>query len=122
MSDRELLELAAKAAGLIIRGECVDGDDCFTGLLCKHGDGRLRHPKFRWNPLTDGDDALRLAARLNIDIVWEANGPDFNVVTHVWCSGRTQALDTVESVDAQGDAALCRAITRAAAEIGRGMG
>jgi len=42
MSDRELLELAAKAAGINIEPE--------------------------WNPLTDDGDALRLAVKLKLHI------------------------------------------------------
>lgn len=46
MSDRELLEMAAKAAGLRINF----------------------HPcaSYSWNPLTDDGDALRLAVRLDL--------------------------------------------------------
>jgi len=49
-SDRELLTLAAKAAGYWDdEFECAD-----------------RLPRFDWNPLTDDGDALRLAVLLNI--------------------------------------------------------
>jgi hypothetical protein len=116
MSDRELLELAAKAGGIEYDG--IDDNGCRIGFW---GDGWGGGYKY-WNSLQSDGDALRLAARLNIDIVWEAHGPEFDLVTHVWCSSRMQALGAVESVDVQGDAALRRAITRAAAEIGRGMG
>ena len=52
MTDRELLELAAKAAGIDVH-TIEDAD----GVL--HWDG--------WNPLADDGDALRLAVKLNID-------------------------------------------------------
>jgi len=54
MTDRELLELAAKAAGIEVH-TIEDAD----GVV--HWDG--------WNPLADDGDALRLAVRLNL---WEA--------------------------------------------------
>jgi hypothetical protein len=58
MTDRELLEKAAKAAGLDVR--------LFTnGLLCfwlHHGP----QDAVTWNPLTDDGDALRLAVKLNL--------------------------------------------------------
>ena len=60
MSDKELLELAAKAAG--ITGEWCDCADCIAGILTLGVDGGV------WNPLTDDGDALRLAVKLDIDI------------------------------------------------------
>ena len=66
MNDRELLEMAAKAAGLPMCEEwdcAADGD----GILIGAGNGDLKP----WNPLTDDGDALRLAhalgMQLNID-------------------------------------------------------
>ena len=46
MTDRELLELAAKAAGIEDISYYLDD--------------------FLWNPLTDDGDALRLAVKLNL--------------------------------------------------------
>jgi len=61
MSDRELLEAAAKVAG--IDGEfrtehlCVNGDwDDVTAIFLADGWGW-------WNPLTDDGDVLRLAVQ-----------------------------------------------------------
>ena len=51
MSDKELLELAAKAAGYDKTRTCID--EYFWVLT----DGDDWHP---WNPLTDDGDALRL--------------------------------------------------------------
>jgi len=52
MTDRELLELAAKAVddGIVFYGECWRAQ---TGR--------------EWNPLLDDGDALRLAVKLRID-------------------------------------------------------
>jgi len=51
MTDRELLELAAKAAGIPMR--------YLSPGMCNTDDPP-------WNPLTDDGDALRLAVRLNV--------------------------------------------------------
>ena len=60
MTDRELLELAAKAAGI----ELVTGT---TRLASAQGIAT-------WNPLKDDGDALRLAVKLGIDLEWRADG------------------------------------------------
>ncbi len=57
MTDRELLERAAKAAGMATAWV----DD--FGVFCKGMDGGQR-----WNPLTDDGDAFRLAVALHIPI------------------------------------------------------
>jgi len=54
MTDRELLEAAAEAAGIAIEW---DGD-----LPIPFGSA------IAWNPLTDDGDALRLAVKLGIDL------------------------------------------------------
>jgi hypothetical protein len=62
MNDRELLELAAKAAGYPPewRGSIMVGTE--------DGAGRP------WNPLTDDGDHARLEAALNIDVEWHTIG------------------------------------------------
>ena len=96
MTDRELLELAAKAAGM---PKHVDG----MGFETAH------HPK--WNPLTDDGDALRLAVKVGVSF-WQ--GSDVAVADH-------DALGPKMREDYNGDpyAATRRAITRAAADIGK---
>jgi hypothetical protein len=69
MTDRELLELAAKAAELRITwGEKYRvGDtevDC-TDLPYTMSDSPDESPRY-WNPLEDDGDALRLAVKLDI--------------------------------------------------------
>ena len=65
MSDRELLEFAAKAASYQIEGEAdklVVFPGHFSGgfsIFNDVGGSSL------WNPLTDDGDALRLAVKLN---------------------------------------------------------
>jgi hypothetical protein len=93
MSDRELLELAAKAAEI---KDWVDGwSDKF------------------WNPLTDDGDALRLAVKLGLDVCQNVYGSE----TWVIAVGRDVEADYLHGDDSY--AATRRAIVRAAAEIGK---
>ena len=62
MTDLELLEKAAKAAG--IDAEWHDG--CGDALAVKPGAG-LGFGRY-WNPLADDGDALRLAVKLGLTI------------------------------------------------------
>ena len=89
MSDRELLEFAAKAA------EEWPSPEPFQHVLD------------RWNPLADDGDALRLAVKLEL-----------NVLPGVAQDGEGRIIvdKTVDPL-----AATRRAIVRAAAEIGRSM-
>jgi hypothetical protein len=104
MNDRELLELAAKAAGMSITPNWSYAD----GLIA---DGEL------WNPLTDDGDALRLAVKLGIE---PRQTPE--MASALW-SIDTPPGFAVRNEMRNGDpyAATRRAITRAAAEIGKGM-
>ena len=106
MTDREMLELAARAAGLKEFTE-INGRFAvrtrFTGM----------QDWSPWNPLTDDGDALRLAVKLDIPVSPEsANGT-------TWiCRGSIQIS---ESHGSDPYAVTRLAITRAAAEIGRQM-
>ena len=91
MTDREYLEMAAKAAGYVL-GKHTQKDWAFT------------YGGVEWNPITDDGDALRLAVKLNID----AGKP-----------GMRLRIDWRSWDDPY--AATRRAIVRAAAEIGRSM-
>ena len=103
MTDRELLELAAKAANLQIKWD----DQNQTYATC-NAHGNMFDD---WDPLNDDGDAFRLAVKIGIDIGWgwdENNKPSIVLIyEHV--------------VDLGNDpyAATRRAIVRAAAEIGR---
>ena len=97
MTDRELLELAAKAAGIEHRGHTTG-----RGL---HVDPDNDYASGWWNPLTDDGDALRLAVNLNL-----LGG----------CDDPYQ-IAAASMVDVCPYAATRRAIVRAAAEIGKGM-
>ena len=107
MTDRELLELAAKAAGV--------GDIDLAGRPCVLviRDGGIYNRV--WNPLTDDGDALRLAVKLQT--------PLFNTDHIARCVWGTLSSGEVCDESAAQDpyAATRRAIVRAAAEIGRSV-
>jgi len=113
MTDRELLELAAKAAGY--------PPEWHGSIKIETANGTRK-----WSPLEDDGDALRLAVRLRLVVhVWDndteisvaktlPDGEDPDPAYGEWIC---------ESYDSNNDpyAATRRAITRAAAEIGKAM-
>ena len=117
MTDREMLELAARAAGLKEFTE-INGRFAvrtrFTGM----------QDWSPWNPLTDDGDALRLAVQLMIRVsvnrAFRLSIPGSVTVEYPDRDGYYFALgEAVTNGDPY--AATRRAITRAAAEIGRQM-
>lgn len=104
MSDRELLELAAKAAG-------IETFRTSAGNLVTDNNGKS------WNPLTDDGDALRLAVKLGMLV-------DIRLSPSANQRGRTLiAPDRLSSkvyFEDHGDPSIAtrRAIVRAAAIIG----
>ena len=111
MTDRELLDLAAKAAG-IERAE--DRFDCGLSITLTSG----RHESLpQWNPLTDDGDALRLAVKLRLDIYNYAEDDDSEAYLEVVHSdGKGYGYASTELGD-DPYAATRRAIVRAAAAI-----
>ncbi len=102
-TDKELLELAAKAAGLSVLQPSKDGEDF------------LKSYDSVWNPLTDEGDALRLAVALKIVFVF-----DFNLSSGVAFIRAGVELPNLIIEQVYGDdklAATRRAIVRAAAFI-----
>ena len=102
MTDRELLELAAKAAGI--------GPVNFDRARRDWG----------WNPLTDDGDALRLAVKISADVCIDVIDHD----TQRPIKSTAVYSETGSEIEPHGDdpcAATRRAIVRAAAEIGRRM-
>lgn len=114
MTDRELLELAAKAAE--VKYEWASDSGCCIGVEGNQWNGG---PKY-WNPLTDDGDALRLAVKLNINIefMFTLGGKWHGV--NCWPYGKGDCAG-VEVDAADPYAATRRAIVRAAAEIGKAM-
>lgn len=116
MTDRELLELAAKAAGLDSHysewAEYVkDHDSPHYTMSALHRPG-IGGQADSWNPLVDDSDALRLACGQSADIF-------INQATV-----RVEIGDVIvkqEIVKGDKVTAVRRAIVRAAAEIGKRM-
>ena len=115
MGDRELLELAAKAAGYEVldwygeRYTTTDGDRLFP-----------------WNPLADDGDAFRLETDLSFSAIEWAGG--IEVGEYEISDGKLRPVAGrtayVKFDDHAGDKREARRLAgvRAAAEIGRAMG
>ena len=108
MTDRELLELAAKAAGI----EHLSGEYYVSGPELWD----IERKRW-WRPLTNDGDALRLAAKLSMRIDTCVNtgcaaryGIDCENVIYVGISSDNDLLKATR-----------RAIVRAAAQIGAQM-
>ena len=98
-SDKELLTLAAKAAGV----GYADKDGKFIPFVPE-----------TWNLLTDDGDALRLAVKLRIELEF------YDGFEEVFATENTiEAISQTEPYKNDPYAATRRAIVRAAAEIGR---
>lgn len=96
MTDRELLELAAKAAGIVLGWDAIGAYRVLPGISGSD---------VRWRPLEDDGDALRLVVRLKQ-------------------LGRWEKLFTGEALSGWGDdpyAATRHAIVRVAARAGKAM-
>ena len=120
MIDREMLELAAKAAGYYFHGLRVglDYENCFVSTTNDTDDWII------WDPRGDDGDALRLAVQLMIRVsvnrAFRLSIPGSVTVEYPDRDGFYFALgEAVTNGDPY--AATRRAITRAAAEIGRQM-
>lgn len=100
MTDRELLEAAARAAGPEVFGE--------PGLYFRRLEN---HCVTAWNALTDDGDAFRLAASLGLVVDFSRPSAALPFSRHEYdlSDGGNNA------------AATRRAVVRAAAEIGRSM-
>lgn len=109
MNDRELLELAARAAGYAV--------DCgFADCPLIYGEDAGMDGPREWNPLTDDGDALRLAVKLGL--ILETDLDDSS------CSATDVSYDNY-TVEEHGDcpnAAVRLVIVKCAAEIGKSMG
>lgn len=100
MKDRELLEMAAKAAGFRLMQEEAMGGGLATSEVGY------------WHPLADDRDALRLAVMLRLEVGYGVDG-------RVYAFRRIRGpFDCGEDLGSDPYAATRRAIVRAAAEIG----
>lgn len=107
MEDKELLELAAKAAGLVgsyYKNETSEGVYCNDENDCGYG----------WNPLNDDGDCARMEAALGIDVDWAEDG--------VIARNRDNRVGVLfEDHNNDRNAARRAASLRVAVEIGRAM-
>ena len=120
-TDRELLELAAKAAGLPVMftdeyGQYTDCEGFWPCGYDKNGD-----VADWWNPLINGSDALRLAVKLRMDVLFYSSEEVEVIATRYLKDGESLCPWALEDITPGDEAATRRAIVRTAAEIGRSM-
>lgn len=110
MTDRELLEQAAKAAGIAVVRARLHDPACQDFLIR----GSVRNPYQDlgpWNPLADDGDALRLAVKLRMSVTV------FDNAVGIGIKGNFGYREYDITPDPH--AATRRAIVLAAAEIGK---
>lgn len=125
-TDRELMELAAKAAGIeIVRW---NNSGCVPMIALKMGD--LTYDVKAWNPLVDDGDSRRLEVKLGMKVL---PYPVFSVEKHSVIASRRQIAppdddentyvgpEVLEPYGEDPCAATRLAVLRVAAEIGRNM-
>jgi hypothetical protein len=105
-TDRELLELAARAAGIHLS---------FKGSIPYLGTGLSA---YIWDPLGDDGDALRLAVRLAVRLRLCVS-VEHDAQVAWWCGDSLEQAN--ESLGNDEFSATRRAIVRAAAAIGEAM-
>lgn len=111
MTDKELLELAAKAAGIKLDRSWFGGFDLLGNAVLDW------HNNHVWNPLTNDGDALRLAVKLRMDVDVCDNAPGYSTA---WAMAEhDNGSGCVEQLGDDPYAATRRVIVRAAAEIGK---
>lgn len=113
-TDRELLELAAKAAGIeVYRGIRHQSEMLFRSVRSVDG----RFSGIEWNPLEDDGDALRLAVTLDIAVEPRSDRSETEACT--WVS-IPSGLETIRRAAPHGDDAgdaTRRAIVLVAADL-----
>ena len=115
--NRENLELAAKAAEIVVLGYVEYYDDFYWngpswGLIVEGSNGV-------WNPLVDDGDALRLAVKLGIDVEWRSDG---RVAAYRHTNANGYCFTALVSCQEDRAPSVRRAIVRAAAEIAKSKG
>ena len=119
MTDRELLEAAAKAAGF---GDAL-GNVCWTNSEYPRNSGKFgalwnyvghMDTAELWNPLTDDGDALRMAVTLGMNVFTGYS----NMTAEILSDSDEPSIYESEDIREDKCAATRRAIVRAAAMIG----
>ena len=117
MNDRELLELAAKAAGIPVSWE--PAHNCHW-ISLGHG---LEHKP--WNPLQDDGDAFGLMVRLGLDVQFSPEAVEVVAHQHARLDGKEAVAPWAwESLLNLRDPTIAarRAVVRAAAAIDAAAG
>jgi len=119
MTDQELLELAAKAAGI---NYFIDGD----AIVERFPDGHAE-----WNPLQDDVDAMQLLVTLRLSIesnasielaFWDGVYGEYELGVEVWLVTESgKVIRAWELYHQDPEAATRRAIVECAAKIGKEM-
>ena len=112
MTDREMLEYAAKAAGYALEDH-FDVNGAYWPWCVELARN--------WNPRTDKGDALMLAAKLHINVEHMKNMGGKTYGVNCWPAGRGDCAAKVTDGLEDYAGAMCLAITQAAAEIGRAV-
>jgi len=112
-TDKELLTLAAKAAGIKLADEV---DSYIPGSRAMWIVGRGGRDAI-WYPFNDDGDALRLAAALKIDIEWQVTQLGADPTVEAYRSD----VDGPSFCASENECDYRRAIVRAAAAIGEQM-
>lgn len=110
MEKKELLEFAAKAAGLDLARWDEERDCIYHPFRSPLQDGH------EWDPWEDDGDALRLAAHLQIDLEFQAG-----IATVLAIAPKQRGCAADWRVGGNMAGAVRTAITRAAAALGRSM-
>lgn len=105
MNDRELLELAANAAGYVPARVTHDGVVLMRGIRVK------------WRPLQDDGDAFRLAVALGIKVRWHST---LNQAL-AWIPLGEEIQVNAEALSGDKFAATRRVIVMAAAKLGQAV-
>lgn len=105
MDDRKLLELAAKAVGLVTYGDYDDN-------MWAHKAGQHPDEACRWNPMIDDGDAMRLAVTLRLWIHIDKYGGSARRPGDAWLGCEARKYGGIE-------AATRRAIVRVAAAMAK---
>lgn len=110
ISNRELLELSARAVGVVWVDECFDYDD-MNRMMVDFGRGTRE-----WNPLKNNADAFDMVVRLRLML--SMHEPEEARV--IWWRDGVRGEVVERWIEAHDSLACTRfAIVRAGAEIGR---
>ena len=113
MTDRELLELAAKAAGRKYNVSRDSPSGWFLATACEAPDGSIVESDI-WRPLKDDGDALRLVMTLDMSV--NCNRDELTVIVQTW---RPRLFKKVSNNVKDADVRRC--IVEVAAQIWKAM-